>query len=91
MSPYIFALYMNILSCMLKPKPTRFKSYWRCKELDLSYLFFADDVLFFAHGDKTSNVHVKDSIAKISAISGLYPGVHKSAGFFCNCLEDLIS
>lgn len=52
LSPYIFALCMNILSCILNKTPTDFHYHWRCRDLGLTHLFFADDVLFFSHGSK---------------------------------------
>ncbi|XP_074356140.1 uncharacterized protein LOC141695827 [Apium graveolens] len=52
LSLYIFALCMNVLSCILNKVPEGFKFHWRCTEHLLSHLFFADDILFFAHGSK---------------------------------------
>lgn len=63
MSPYIFALCMNILSGILKKPPPSFDFHWRCKDLKINHLFFADDVLFFARGNKASVEHIMNSIS----------------------------
>ncbi|XP_074377805.1 uncharacterized protein LOC141719332 [Apium graveolens] len=68
MSPYIFALCMNVLSCMLKVKPQGYKHHWRCRDLDLSHLFFADDVLFFSRGDQLSITYIMSCISKFSEV-----------------------
>ncbi|XP_074360896.1 uncharacterized protein LOC141701135 [Apium graveolens] len=85
MSPYIFALCMNILSCTLNNTPEGFKYHWRCKELRLTHLFFADDVLVFSRGSKQSVQHIMDSIKTFSGWSGLAPSINKSTSFLCNC------
>ncbi|XP_074342078.1 uncharacterized protein LOC141679483 [Apium graveolens] len=85
MSPYIFALCMNILSCILNNTPANFKYHWRCKELKIDHLFFADDVLCFSHGSKQSVQHILNSINSFSGWSGLAPSISKSTGFLCNC------
>ncbi|XP_074341936.1 uncharacterized protein LOC141679333 [Apium graveolens] len=84
-SPYIFALCMNILSCILNNTPQGFKYHWRFKELKLTHLFFADDVLFFSHGSRQSVQHIMDSITTFSDWSGLVPSISKSTSFLCNC------
>ncbi|XP_074356138.1 uncharacterized protein LOC141695825 [Apium graveolens] len=81
LSLYIFALCMNVLSCILNKVPEGFKFHWRCKELHLSHLFFEDDVLFFVHGCK---------INTFSRWSGLSPRIHKSTIFLCNCDQDFV-
>lgn len=84
LSSYIFALCMHFLSCILNKVPDDFKFHWRCKELRLSHLFFADDVLFFAHGSKASVSHIMDSISTFSNWSGLTPSINKSSSYLCN-------
>lgn len=91
MSPYMFALCMNILSCLLNHTPANFKFHWRCKELKINHLFFADDVLFFSHGSKASVQHIMDSIALFSDWSGLVPSITKSTSFVCNCDSDFLA
>ncbi|XP_074337140.1 uncharacterized protein LOC141674313 [Apium graveolens] len=85
LSPYLFSLSMNILSCLLTKTPVGYKHHWRCKDLNISHLFFADDVLLFARGCKDSVSHIMDNLAVFSIWSGLKPSVHKSTSFLCNC------
>ena len=82
---------MNILSCMITDKPRDFKHHWKCRDIDLSHHFFADDVLLFSHGDKSSINHIMTSLAQFSDISGLSPNIHKSNVYFCNCKSSVIT
>lgn len=90
LSPYLFTLCMNILSCVLNRVPTNFKYHWRCKELRLTHLFFADDILFFSHGSQEFVAHIMSSISKFSDWSGLVPSMHKSNSFLCNCDPEFV-
>ncbi|KAL0291968.1 UNVERIFIED_CONTAM: hypothetical protein Sangu_3259000 [Sesamum angustifolium] len=50
MSPYLFVLVMEIWSSLLRHRihnATHFQYHWKCKELGLVNLCFADDVLIF--------------------------------------------
>ncbi|XP_063935557.1 uncharacterized protein LOC135147075 [Daucus carota subsp. sativus] len=67
------------------------KFHWRCKELSLTHLLFADDVLLFSRGDSPSITHLMDSLVKFGDLSGLNASLLKSSSFFCNCPPDLIS
>ncbi|KAL8119929.1 hypothetical protein AgCh_017161 [Apium graveolens] len=90
MSPYLFTLYMNVLSCLLKPKPPNFKYHFKCKHMDITHLFFADDVLFFALANVDSVKHIIDNIALFSSMNGLTPSIHKSSSFICNASADFL-
>ncbi|XP_074347029.1 uncharacterized protein LOC141685850 [Apium graveolens] len=79
---------MNIFSCILSKTPEGYKYHWRCKELRLNHLFFADDVLMFSHGSKLSVKHIMDSMALFSSWSGLIPSINKSSSYLCNCDSD---
>lgn len=85
MSPYLFAIAMNVLSCILSKIPSNFKYHSKCKDLKLNHLFFADDVLLFSNGDKQSVQYLMNSLDSFSAISGLRPNADKSTVFFGNC------
>lgn len=91
LSPYVFALVMNTLSTMLDSKGEEFKHHWRCKPLDLTHLFFAENVLLFCHGDKNSIAFIMNTVNKFSRISGLLPNCLKSHVFFSNCSEEVTS
>ncbi|XP_074374706.1 uncharacterized protein LOC141715113 [Apium graveolens] len=65
LSPYIFTMCMQILFGLLNRVPLGFRYHWRCKEMGLTHLFFADDVLFFSHGFQESVMHIMNSIASL--------------------------
>ncbi|KAL8124713.1 hypothetical protein AgCh_012388 [Apium graveolens] len=80
----------QILSCILNKVPHNFKYHWRCKDMGLTHLFFANVVLFFSHGSQSSVKHIMDSIATFSSWSGLSPNIHKSKSFLCNYDQDFV-
>ena len=90
MSPYLFSLAMNVLSTILNKVPNDFMYHWKCKELKLTHLFFADDVLIFSRGDRDSILHVMDSMRLFAGVSGLSANYSKSHCFFNNCDRDLV-
>lgn len=87
LSPYLFSIAMNILSCMLDSQSSTFKHHWRCKELDITHLFFADDVLLFSHGDVVSIDYIMQKLMVFSQLSGLKPNTLKSHSFMSNCSD----
>ncbi|XP_022026078.1 uncharacterized protein LOC110926659 [Helianthus annuus] len=57
LSPYLFTLVMEVLTLMITRRvkdDEAFKYHWRCKEVDLTHLCFADDLFLFCHGDTNS-------------------------------------
>lgn len=82
---------MQILSCILNKVPSDFRFHWRCKEIHVTHLFFADDVLFFSHGSRASVMHITESISQFSSWSGLSPSITKSTSFLCNCDTDFVT
>lgn len=56
LSSYLFVLAMEILSACLKRSTavTEFQYHWRCKDVKLHHIIFADDVFLFSHGDMGS-------------------------------------
>lgn len=89
-SLYLFSIAMNVLSCMLAVTPMGFKYHWKCKDLELTHLFYADDVLLFSIGDIGSVSHLMDCVKKFAVSSGLHPSLTKSTVFFGNCKQDFI-
>ncbi|XP_074374867.1 uncharacterized protein LOC141716167 [Apium graveolens] len=65
-----------------------YKFHWRCKDVGITHLFFADDVLLFANGSRDSVLHIMRNLAIFSDWSGLKPSVHKSTSFLSNCALD---
>ncbi|XP_010430851.1 PREDICTED: uncharacterized protein LOC104715105 [Camelina sativa] len=56
LSPYLFVICMNVLSCKLDKAAQEkvFSFHPNCKHLQLTHLCFADDLMVFVDGDKTS-------------------------------------
>ncbi|GKA30765.1 RNA-directed DNA polymerase, eukaryota, reverse transcriptase zinc-binding domain protein [Tanacetum coccineum] len=87
MSPYIFTLVMEVFSLMQQIKDDgKFKYHWGCKELQISHLCFADDLLVLCYG----NLHS----VKVGSLTVTYLGVPlitKQLSFTdCKCLIDRV-
>ncbi|GKB42253.1 RNA-directed DNA polymerase, eukaryota, reverse transcriptase zinc-binding domain protein [Tanacetum coccineum] len=96
-SPYLFTLVMEVCS-LLVAKNTQncgFKHQNGCKELKITHLCFADDLMVFCHGDVNSVRIVKSTLDEFSEYSGLYPNKNKSIIFFgnicCPMKKDIIN
>ncbi|GJS11309.1 RNA-directed DNA polymerase, eukaryota, reverse transcriptase zinc-binding domain protein [Tanacetum coccineum] len=86
-SPYLFTLVMEVFTLIVDHKIRNsddFKYHVGCKDLKLTRLCFADDLLVLCHGDKGSIKIIKDSIDDFSKVSGLVPNLNKSIIFFGN-------
>lgn len=86
LSPYIFVLAMEILTaCLNKHCSTQdFKHHWCTKQLNITHLTFADDILLFCHGDAHSVDLLMLSLLEFSHCSGLRPNASKSQFFTAN-------
>ncbi|GJW76253.1 RNA-directed DNA polymerase, eukaryota, reverse transcriptase zinc-binding domain protein [Tanacetum coccineum] len=86
-SPYLFTLVMEVFTLIMAHK-TSLSSHFRyhvgCKEMKLTHLCFADDLIFLCHGDKESVRVIKDALKDFSEVSGLQPNLSKSTVFFGN-------
>nr|GEY59479.1 hypothetical protein [Tanacetum cinerariifolium] len=61
------------------------KGYFKgCKELKMTHMCFADDLLVICHGRMESVKVIKDYIDEFSRVSGLEPNINKSTIFFGN-------
>ncbi|PWA66526.1 RNA-directed DNA polymerase, eukaryota, Reverse transcriptase zinc-binding domain protein [Artemisia annua] len=88
-SPYLFTLVMEVLNLFIKDeigKERNFKYHFGCKNLKLTHLCFADDLLVLCHGDATSVNTIKKALGNFSKVSGLYPNLSKST-MFCGSLN----
>ncbi|GJX28323.1 putative RNA-directed DNA polymerase [Tanacetum coccineum] len=87
LSPYLFTLVMEVFNLVLKrqiAKNPSFKYHWLCKDLKLTHLCFADDILLFCHGDSNSAAVFKLALDEFGGMSGLLPNKIKSVVFFGN-------
>ncbi|GKC23552.1 RNA-directed DNA polymerase, eukaryota, reverse transcriptase zinc-binding domain protein, partial [Tanacetum coccineum] len=85
MSPYLFTLVMEMLTLIVHDKVDNckeFQYHFACKKMKLTHVCFADDVLMFCHGDKTSVSVLKQAIEKFVDISWLLPNYNKSTILF---------
>nr|GEZ64061.1 hypothetical protein [Tanacetum cinerariifolium] len=90
LSPYLFTLVMEVLNLVIKRNIAvnpHFKYHWKCKDLKITHLCFADDLMLFCHGDSKSVSILKNSVDKFGSVSGLLPSSLKSKVFFGNVKE----
>nr|GEW55108.1 RNA-directed DNA polymerase, eukaryota, reverse transcriptase zinc-binding domain protein [Tanacetum cinerariifolium] len=91
MSPYIFTLVMEVLNViMIKNinEDKKFIYHYGCKELKLTHLCFADDLLMLCNGDVDSLREVKKSLDEFNSVSDLFPNHRKSTIFFGCIMEN---
>ncbi|GKF50954.1 RNA-directed DNA polymerase, eukaryota, reverse transcriptase zinc-binding domain protein [Tanacetum coccineum] len=89
-SPYLFKLVMEVLTLVLKDeiaKGRNFKYHFGCKQLQITHICFADDLLVLCHGDKDSASTIKKALEKFSKASGVYPNLSRST-LFCGSLKE---
>ncbi|GJY24734.1 RNA-directed DNA polymerase, eukaryota, reverse transcriptase zinc-binding domain protein [Tanacetum coccineum] len=60
----------------------KFKFHYGCKDLKLSNMCFADDLLVLCNGDTESVQIIKNAMDQFSSVSGLFPNIGKSTIFF---------
>ncbi|XP_013739311.1 uncharacterized protein LOC106442132 [Brassica napus] len=87
LSPYLFVLCMNVLSHKIDQavKEKRFKFHPRCKELSLTHLCFANDLMVFVEGTKVS---IEGALSVFAKWSGLYISIEKSTVFMAGVAEE---
>lgn len=89
LSPYLFVISMHVLSKLLdKSAAERRMGYHpKCKNLGLTHLSFADDILVFSDGNSRSIESILEVFNTFAAISGLLMSVEKST-IFCAGVDD---
>ncbi|GJY90762.1 putative reverse transcriptase domain, reverse transcriptase zinc-binding domain protein [Tanacetum coccineum] len=90
MSPYLFTLFVEVLTLMLKRKVREsdsFRYHNHCEELQIISVCFADDLFMFTRGDVESAHVIMESLDEFKLISCLVPSIPKSTTFFCNVLN----
>ncbi|GKB79744.1 RNA-directed DNA polymerase, eukaryota, reverse transcriptase zinc-binding domain protein, partial [Tanacetum coccineum] len=92
-SPYLFTLVMEVPNLIISKNiksDGRFMYHKGCKDLQLTHLCFADDLMIFCNGDLHSISVIKESLKEFSNYSGLHPNMNKSTIFFGgNVMEPL--
>ncbi|GKC96770.1 RNA-directed DNA polymerase, eukaryota, reverse transcriptase zinc-binding domain protein [Tanacetum coccineum] len=91
-SPYLFPIIMEVFILMVKIQiliDKRFKYHWGCKEMGITNLCFADDLMLLCHADKTSASILRRALDEFSLASGLYPSIIKSTVYFGNVPNDI--
>nr|GFA60769.1 hypothetical protein [Tanacetum cinerariifolium] len=90
LSPYLFTLIMEVFNLVLRReinKNSAFRYHWQCKELKLTHLCLANDLLLFYNGDSCSVAILNNAISTFGGLSGLLPNFTKSMVFFGNVRE----
>ncbi|GKB93812.1 RNA-directed DNA polymerase, eukaryota, reverse transcriptase zinc-binding domain protein, partial [Tanacetum coccineum] len=85
MSPYLFTLVMEILNLLMIRKIESnglFQYHFGCKQLKITHVCFADDLLMFCHGDPDSVRTIKEVIEEFGSVSRLLPNYNKSTIIF---------
>ncbi|KAL0308093.1 UNVERIFIED_CONTAM: putative mitochondrial protein [Sesamum calycinum] len=80
-SPYLFVLVMEIWNTLLRRRvqnAPQFQHHWKCKELGLVTLCFADDVLLFCKAHIPSIKVLTDALSEFATLSGLKVNPAKS-------------
>lgn len=90
MSPYLFVIVMEYFSRLMStlPQNAQFSFHTKCKEMQLSRLFFADDIMMFCRADKQSPLILKSLVEQFGTVSGLNINLQKSHIFFCGVDEN---
>ncbi|GJZ41493.1 RNA-directed DNA polymerase, eukaryota, reverse transcriptase zinc-binding domain protein [Tanacetum coccineum] len=91
LSPCLFTLVMEIFTLIIRKNVylnPKFKFHKGCKDIRLTNLCFADDLLVVCHGSVDSVSTVKESLMEFSEISRLNPNMDKSTIFFGSVNEE---
>ncbi|GJS99827.1 RNA-directed DNA polymerase, eukaryota, reverse transcriptase zinc-binding domain protein [Tanacetum coccineum] len=79
-SLYLFTLVMEVLNLLIRKnieENGEFKYHYGYKNLRITHLCFADDLLVFCHRDCNSVKVIKKSLDEFSGLSGLVPNMKK--------------
>ncbi|WZZ59978.1 hypothetical protein YC2023_060085 [Brassica napus] len=97
LSPYLFVICMNVLSKMLDEAALKglIGYHPKCKNIEITHLCFADDLMVFAEGNKRSVEGVLKVFEEFDKMSGLKISLEKStlflAGFTSQKREELMN
>lgn len=90
LSPYPFVICMQVLSKLLDKAATerRIEYHPYCKELKLTHICFADDVLVFSSGKKGSIEGILEVFQEFAKLSGLNISLEKSTLYLSGVKAD---
>ncbi|CAN7118348.1 unnamed protein product [Brassica rapa subsp. narinosa] len=90
LSPYLFVICMQVLSKLLDKAAMerRIGFHPYCKDLSLSHLCFADDVLVFSDGKKRSIEGIMEVFKEFAKMSGLSMSLEKSTLYLAGVTEE---
>ena len=90
LSPFLYVICMQVLSKLLDKAALerRFGFHPYCKDLTLAHLCFADDVLVFSDGSKSSIEGILEVFKEFAKLSGLCISLEKSTLFMAGVKED---
>ncbi|XP_010435962.1 PREDICTED: uncharacterized protein LOC104719693 [Camelina sativa] len=90
LSPYLFVTCMQVLSALLDKaaKDKQIGYHPKCHNLQLTHLCFADDLLVFTDGTKTSIEGILTIFDKFADYSGLKISLEKSTLYMAGVKED---
>ncbi|GJZ57652.1 RNA-directed DNA polymerase, eukaryota, reverse transcriptase zinc-binding domain protein [Tanacetum coccineum] len=89
LSPYLFTMVMEVFNLILQQEikvNRNFKYHHGCKELEITHICFADDLLVLCHRDVASVKVIKTALDKFSSVYGLFPNLGKST-IFCGSMD----
>lgn len=83
LSPYLYVILNNVLSKLLNEAAERgdFAYHPQCKEVKLTHLSFADDILVFTNGTAESLMGIMGTMKRFATMSGLHINATKSSIF----------
>ena len=83
LSPYLYVILSNVLSKLLNQAAIarEFEYHPQCREVKLTHLSFADDILVFSDGTEESLLGVIEVMRRFARISGLHINATKSSIF----------
>ena len=90
LSPYLFVMAMEMLTSCLKNRcdTADFSYHWHAKDLNITHITFADDILLFCHADTKSVDCLMAGLDDFSKCSRLKPNALKSQFFASNVDDD---
>lgn len=97
LSPYLFVICMNVLSKMLDDAAAKglVGYHPKCKNISLTHLCFADDLMVFVEGTKRSVEGILEVFEEFDKMSGLKISLEKStlfmAGFTAQKQEEILN